>query len=76
VDARLDLVERSERLTYCLYKGECFYFSILVGGVESADAIWTYQNPYESVCVIRNYMAFCPDRVDSITESQNDSAAS
>jgi uncharacterized protein (DUF427 family) len=67
-DARMDLLERSASRSYCPYKGEASYFSIPSGGGRSVDAIWTYEDPYAAVAVIKGHLAFYPDRVDSIQE--------
>jgi uncharacterized protein (DUF427 family) len=67
-DARMDLLERSASHSYCSYKGEASYFSIPSGGGRSVDAIWTYEDPYAAVAVIKGHLAFYPDRVDSIQE--------
>ena len=58
----------SEHATYCPYKGDCSYLSIAVGGERSANAVWTYVAPFESVFQIKGHLAFYPDRVDSIEE--------
>ncbi|MGZ9719648.1 DUF427 domain-containing protein [Rhizobium miluonense] len=65
-DIDMSLLERTSHETYCPYKGECSYYSIPAGGERSVNAIWTYENPYPSVSQIKEYMAFYPDRVDSI----------
>jgi len=62
-DADMSLLERSTHTTYCPYKGECSYYSIK-GGAQ--NAVWTYENPYPAVAAIKGYLAFYPDRVDSI----------
>jgi uncharacterized protein (DUF427 family) len=59
-------LQRTSRQTYCPYKGECAYYSIPSGGERSVNAVWTYEAPYASVSMIREYLAFYPDRVDSI----------
>jgi len=28
--------------------------------------VWSYETPYEAVAEIKDYLAFCPDRVDAI----------
>jgi uncharacterized protein (DUF427 family) len=68
-DADMAALERSELTTYCPYKGDCSYYSIPVGGVRSRNAVWTYEAPYPAVREIKEYLAFYPDRVDSIGES-------
>ena len=67
-DVDLSLLERSDHTTYCPYKGECSYYSIPAGGDRSRNAIWTYEQPYDSVAAIKGHVAFYPDRVDSIEE--------
>ena len=62
------ILERSDHTTYCPYKGDASYFSIPAGGERSRNAIWSYEAPYDAVAEIREYLAFYPDRVDSIEE--------
>lgn len=67
-DADMTLLERSDHSTYCPYKGDCRYFSIPLAGARGANAVWTYESPYEAVAVIKDHLAFYPDRVDAIEE--------
>ena len=66
-DVDMSLLERSDHKTYCPYKGDCSYYSILVGGEHARDAVWTYEDAYPSVAAIKGHMAFYPSRVDAIT---------
>jgi uncharacterized protein (DUF427 family) len=68
-DADMAALERTELSTYCPYKGDCSYFSIPLGGDKSKNAVWTYETPYPAVKEIKEYLAFYPNRVDSISES-------
>ena len=65
-DVDMAQLARSDRTTYCPYKGDAAYFSILAGGERSLDAVWTYEAPYAAVAVIKDHLAFYPDRVDAI----------
>jgi uncharacterized protein (DUF427 family) len=65
-DADMSLLARTERQTYCPYKGDCAYYSIPAGGERSVNAVWTYEAPYAAVASIKDHLAFYPDRVDSI----------
>lgn len=65
-DVDMSLLQRTDHSTYCPYKGDASYYSIPLGGERSVNAIWTYENPYAAVGEIKDYMAFYPDRVDSI----------
>jgi uncharacterized protein (DUF427 family) len=67
-DVDMSLLERTDRITYCPYKGDCAYYSIAIGGQRSANAVWTYEEPYAAVAEIRDHVAFYPDRVDAILE--------
>jgi uncharacterized protein (DUF427 family) len=65
-DVDMTLLVRSDRTTYCPYKGDAAYFSIPAGGERSIDAVWTYETPYAAVAGIKDHLAFYPDRVDTI----------
>ena len=65
-DVDFTLLERTSHSTYCPYKGDCSYYSIPVGGARTVNAVWTYETPYDAVAPIKEYVAFYPDRVDSI----------
>jgi uncharacterized protein (DUF427 family) len=65
-DADMSRLERSEYSTYCPYKGDCFYYSIPLGGPKSVNAVWTYERPYAAVAEIQGHLAFYHDRVDSL----------
>ena len=65
-DVDMSLLARTDHATYCPYKGDCAYYSIPVGGERSVNAVWTYEDPYPAVAEIKDYLAFYPNRVDSI----------
>ena len=67
-DVDMSALERTGHATYCPYKGDCSYFSIASLGEKGVNAVWTYEKPYDAVSAIKEYLAFYPDRVDSITE--------
>jgi uncharacterized protein (DUF427 family) len=62
-------LQRTSHHTYCPYKGDCAYYSIPVGGERSVNAVWTYEAPYAAVSLIKEHLAFYPDRVDAIQVS-------
>lgn len=68
-DVDLTLLERSETGSYCPYKGEASYFSIPALGEGGKDVVWTYETPYAPVAEIKDYVAFYPNKVDSIEET-------
>lgn len=65
-DVDMGLLRRTDHTTYCPYKGDCSYFSIVAAGERGVNAVWTYEAPYEAVAAIGDHLAFYPDRVDAI----------
>lgn len=62
-DADPAKLKRTDRSTYCPYKGDANYFSIVSGSKTLENAIWTYEAPYDSVKEIAGHLAFYPDKV-------------
>lgn len=65
-DVDMSLLARTENASYCPYKGDAGYYSVLPGGDGAVNAVWTYEAPYNAVAVIKDHLAFYPDRVDAI----------
>jgi len=65
-DVEMSLLERSDHMTWCPYKGDCAYFSIPLDGQRAVNAVWTYEHPHAAVAEIKEHLAFYPDRVDAI----------
>jgi uncharacterized protein (DUF427 family) len=67
-DVDLTALERSSQDSYGPFKGEAAYFSIPAAGERGIDAVWTYEDPYEAVAEIKDYLAFYTNRMDSVEE--------
>jgi uncharacterized protein (DUF427 family) len=67
-DVDMQHLIRSERTTYCPYKGDASYWSIRTGRRVVDDAVWSYEVPYADVAPIAGHLAFYADRVDAIEE--------
>jgi uncharacterized protein (DUF427 family) len=65
-DVDESLLERTDTVSYCPFKGDAGYYSIPAGGTGAVDAVWEYRDPHEAVAPIRDHVAFYPDRVDSL----------
>lgn len=63
-DVKMERLARTAHTTYCPFKGNASYFS-LAGGPE--NAVWSYEQPYDEVSVIKDHLAFYPDKVDAIS---------
>ena len=57
-------LEPSDHATYCPYKGDAGYYSLVVDGERVPDAVWTYERPYDAVREIAGHVAFYPQHVD------------
>lgn len=63
-DVKMERLERTSHKTHCPFKGDASYFSFK-GGAE--NAVWSYEQPFEGMEAIQSYLAFYPDKVDSIS---------
>jgi uncharacterized protein (DUF427 family) len=63
-DVDMSLLERTNRVTICPYKGEANYYSITEGADSDDNAVWTYETPIAGVAEIASHLAFYPNRVE------------
>ena len=68
-DARMDYMQRTDHHTYCPFKGEASYYTLAVGDRKEENAVWTYEEPYDEVRELKDYIAFYADLVDKIEVS-------
>ena len=62
-DADMALLTPSALETYCPYKGDCSYLSLPGDDEGGANAVWSYEAPFEAVASIKGHLAFYSDRV-------------
>jgi uncharacterized protein (DUF427 family) len=63
-DVDPEVLERSDRATYCPFKGDAGYFSVVIGEDRAENALWTYEQPYDAVTEIAGHVAFYPHLVE------------
>jgi uncharacterized protein (DUF427 family) len=56
-------LRRTDTTTYCPYKGDASYYTVVLPEGELTDVIWTYEAPYPAVDAISGHVAFYTDRV-------------
>jgi uncharacterized protein (DUF427 family) len=61
-------IKATDTSTYCPYKGDASYYTLVTKDGELTDAIWTYRTPYPAVAEIADHVAFYPNKVE-ITQS-------
>lgn len=49
--------------TYCPFKGTARYWNICIDGNIIEQCVWGYDEPYDEVAVLSNYVAFYSDKV-------------
>jgi uncharacterized protein (DUF427 family) len=66
-DVNRDLLRPTDTATYCPFKGDASYYSVVTSAGEVVDdAIWTYKEPYEAVGAIAEHVAFYPDKAEIV----------
>lgn len=75
-DVNQELLQQTEYITHCPFKGNATHFSIQTAEGILENAAWSYQSPYNEVEYIKSYVAFYTDKIDSIlvgeTKRSND----
>lgn len=69
-DVRSELLEPSDTLTACPYKGTARYWSVRVGDTVVRDAVWNYPDPIPENPKIRDLVCFFNERVDLFVDGQ------
>ncbi|MCG8359555.1 MAG: DUF427 domain-containing protein [Kiloniellales bacterium] len=70
-DVRMDLLERTTHRTYCPFKGNASYWTLAVGEERAENAAWSYEEPYDEVAEIKDYIAFYWNKVDAWHQEDN-----
>jgi uncharacterized protein (DUF427 family) len=63
-DVKMDRLTRTTHSTHCPFKGDASYFSFKDG---PENAVWSYERPYDEMSVIKDLVAFYPNKVEIST---------
>ena len=63
-DVRSDLLERAAGASFCEWKGEAQYWSVVAGEERLEGVAWTYPNPFGEYAPLAGFFAFYPARVE------------
>jgi uncharacterized protein (DUF427 family) len=68
-DVRMDLLEPSDRLTECAYKGQAMHWHARIGDRHYRNIAWTYQQPTTLAAPIAGMVCFYNERVDALYDN-------
>ena len=71
-DVNTALLEKTERVTHCPFKGNASYWTVRAGDASAENAAWSYDEPYDDAKPIRRYLSFYPDRVGAIYDGDEE----
>jgi uncharacterized protein (DUF427 family) len=64
-DVDRSLLVPNETVSLCEWKGAARHFDVRGPASSTAEAVWTYRDPYPEFARIRGWLAFHPARVDA-----------
>lgn len=64
-DIRIAYLQRTDRTSFCEFKGQASYYTVTVGERVAEDAAWGYDQPTAGYERIAGYVAFYASRVDA-----------
>lgn len=66
LDVRMDLLQPSDTVTACAYKGKAQYYSVRIGDEVVDDIAWYYTYPTTETAKIAGKICFFNERVDAL----------
>ena len=66
-DVATELLRPTTTRTFCEWKGQARYHTIVVDDREAFDAAWSYDRPVDAFAALAGHYAFYPARVDRCT---------
>jgi uncharacterized protein (DUF427 family) len=70
LDVRMELLEPTDSVTGCPYKGRASYWSVRAGGQVLRDLAWSYPAPIPECPKIENLLSFYNERVDIYVDGE------
>ncbi len=69
-DVRMDLLECSDTVSVCAYKGHASYWSANIESTGIKDVAWSYEDPHNYATAVRGMLTFFNERVDITVDGQ------
>lgn len=64
-DIRIEYLIPTPRSSFCEWKGQAGYYTIVVGDRQAENAAWYYPNPTPAFASIQNYVSFYASRMQA-----------
>ncbi|BFM38324.1 DUF427 domain-containing protein [Synechocystis sp. LKSZ1] len=64
-DIQTQYLSRTQRRTYCEWKGQAHYYTIQVGSQQAENSAWGYSEPTPAFQGLQNHVAFYPSRMEA-----------
>lgn len=64
-DIRMEALTRTEKTSYCEWKGQAVYYTLSLGGKTVPNAAWSYPDPTPAYEAIAGYLAFYAGPMDA-----------
>ncbi len=63
-DIRMEYLIKENETSFCEWKGQAGYYTIIVGEKKAVNSAWFYPNPNCQFTGIKDYVAFYPGKMD------------
>jgi uncharacterized protein (DUF427 family) len=64
-DVAMDHLVLTPHRTFCEWKGQAHYYSVVVDDDEAPNAVWSYARPVERFAPIQHYLSFYPQQMEA-----------
>jgi uncharacterized protein (DUF427 family) len=69
-DVRMDLLELSDTVSHCPYKGDANYYSIKIDDTLHKDVVWFYRYPAPDSAKVQGLLGFLNEKVDIYEDAE------
>ena len=63
-DIKMEYLSSTNKGSFCEWKGEAIYYTLVVGDKEVVNVAWAYPNPTSNFASIKDYLAFYASPMD------------
>ena len=64
-DISMEYLQATQGKSFCEWKGNAGYYTVIVGDKQANNAAWYYPNPTVTFASIKDYVAFYPNLMDA-----------